>query len=73
MTGLNLNLMGTAGVQAALPPSYAGTSDGATLSSRAYGVGSSTDAGPRTAAYGSVGIAIGSLILLVFVWHTLPR
>jgi hypothetical protein len=73
MAGLNLNLMGSAGVQAALPPSMSGTDAGQTLSSRAYGVGASDAVGPKTAAYGSVGIAIGSLALLVFIWHSLPR
>lgn len=72
MPGLNLN--GNLGVTAALPPSYAADASGASLSSRAYGVGSlGAAAGPKTAAYGSVGIAIGTTLVLLFIWHSLPR
>lgn len=73
MAGLNLNLTGSAGVAAALPPSAAGTSSGASLSSRAYGVGAATDPGPKTAGYGSVGIAVGAIALMLFLYQSLPR
>lgn len=73
-----LNLTGTAGVNAgvaaALPPSYAGSSAGATISARAYGVGSdSSNAGPGTAAWGSTAVGVAGMLLLVYLWWSLPR
>lgn len=81
MAGLNLTGklgvsygMGGSGVNAALPPSYAGSAAGATISSRAYGVGSDgSNCGPRTAAYGTVATGIIAVGLLVYLWWSLPR
>lgn len=78
MPGLNLTgkaaVMGSAGVSAALPPSYAASSSGATISARAYGVGSDgPDAGPKTAAWGGVATGLVSMALLVYLWYSLPR
>ncbi len=75
MAGLQLGgSLGFAVPAAALPPSYAQERSGATISSRAYGIaGESAGGGPKTAAYGSVGVGIFATALLVWVWYTLPR
>jgi hypothetical protein len=78
MAGLNLSRYGNgfagSGVTAALPPSYAASSAGATISARAYGVGSAGDnCGPRTAAYGATGIGLLGIATLVYLWWSLPR
>lgn len=83
MAGLNLTGsaklgasygLGGSGVSAALPPSYAGSAAGATISSRAYGVGSdASNAGPRTAAWGATAAGVVGTALLVYLWWSLPR
>jgi hypothetical protein len=69
-----LRLTGSAGVYAGVPPSYAASPTGATISSRAYGVGSAgPNAGPRTCGYGvTLAGALGTA-LLVYLWWSLPR
>lgn len=68
MAGLLLN--GSAGVQSAAVPSGP-----TTIGSQAYGVGSGvgTNAGPKTAAVGSVSIGALALGVLMFMWYSLPR
>ena len=78
MAGLNLTaragVAGSAGVNAALPPSYASSAAGATISSRAYGVGSNAGyTGPRTAAWGCVSAGVAGVVLLGWLWYSLPR
>lgn len=82
MAGLNLNssfsasrgnVGGSAGVAAALPPSYAASAAGATISARAYGVGSNNGAGPRTAALGGTIAGVAGAAVLLYLWWTLPR
>jgi hypothetical protein len=80
MAGLNLtgtagvSGYGSAGVAAALPASYAASAAGATISSRAYGVGSdSGNGGPRTAAWGSTSAGLIGIALIVYLWWSLPR
>lgn len=79
MPGLNLtgraSVGAQAGVNAALPPSYAASAAGATISARAYGVGSDTagDPGPRLAAWGGISIGALATAALVFIWYSLPR
>lgn len=78
MPGLNLSAkatLGSSGVAAALPPSYAGSPAGATISARAYGVGSDGDSsgGPKTPAWGSVTVGVVSLAVLVYLWYSLPH
>lgn len=78
MSGLNLMGSGTgtlsAGVYAATPPSMAGSPAAATISSRAYGVGSDgPSTGPRTAAYGTVLAGVAGVGLLLYLWWSLPR
>lgn len=75
-----LNLMGgaggsmSAGVYAASPPSMAGSTRAATISSRAYGVGSDgPNCGPRTAAWGTVGAGLAGVAVLLYLWWSLPR
>lgn len=76
MPGLSLGLnMGAAVPSPALPPSYAGTAAGGTISSRAYGITSGTGAtvpGTR-AAYGSMAVSLGAVAFLTWLWWTLPR
>lgn len=78
MAGLNLTAkatLGPSGVSAALPPSYAGSSAGATISARAYGVGSDggSDGGPKTPAWGAVTIGVAATALLMYLWYSLPH
>lgn len=78
MPGLNLTgkatVAGSAGVAAALPPSYAASSSGATISARAYGVGSDgPNAGPKTAAWGGVTTGLVAMAVLAYLWYSLPR
>lgn len=81
MAGLNLRAgagatgyVGGSGVSAALPPSYAASAAGATISSRAYGVGSlGSNGGPATAALGGTLAAVIGTLVLVGLWWTLPR
>jgi hypothetical protein len=73
-----LSLMGTgnmsAGVYAASSPSVAGSPSAATISARAYGVGSNgPNCGPRTAAYGTVITGMAGVALLLYLWWSLPR
>lgn len=65
--------MGSAGVASAVPPSYAGSPAGATISARAYGVGSSGSGGPRTAALGGCIAGVAGIAVLVYLWWSLPR
>lgn len=74
MPGLNLYGNAAAGVNSGLPPSYAASPAGQTISSRAYGVGSAgPGAGPRTAAYGTVIAGVTGTVVLLFLWWTLPK
>jgi|GEM_PF-3478705 len=75
MAGLNLGVSaGYMGPAAALPPSYAGSAEGATISARAYGIaGASGGAQPTLAAHGSVAISLAATAALVWLWWTLPR
>jgi hypothetical protein len=72
MAGLSLN--GQLGVVGASMPSYgSGANSPNTITSQAYGAGSVTGSGPRTAGLGTSGIALGATVLLVWLWWTLPR
>jgi hypothetical protein len=81
MAGLNLtgrasaSASGSAGVNAALPPSYAASAAGATISARAYGIGSDTagDAGSKLPAWGGISVGGVAIALLVYLWYSLPR
>lgn len=83
MPGLNFRLsggagtggfMGGSGVAAALPPSYAGSSAGATISARAYGVGSDTGTGgPATPALGATIAGLTGIALMLYLWYSLPH
>jgi hypothetical protein len=46
-----------------------------TIAQQAYGVAGAgvNGMGPRTAAYGSIGIGIAAVITLGFLWWSLPR
>lgn len=76
MAGLNLGMSAGFTVPApALPPSYANTKEGGTISSRAYGIAgaSSPTAGRETAALGSVAVGIVATVALTWLWWTLPH
>lgn len=76
MAGLSLGMStGFVTPHAALPPSYAGSPAGQTISARAYGINGDavTHGGPATAAYGSTAIGIAGACFLVWLWYTLPR
>ena len=78
MPGLNLGMSaGFLTPPAALPPSYAGSvaGGGATISSRAYGIGAAgTNPGTRrTAALGATSTGTVCLVALAWLWWTLPR
>lgn len=74
MAGLNLGLGGGAGVYSSLPPSAAASPAGATISARAYGIGSGNmEGGSRIAFFGVTGVGIASTALLVYLWYSLPR
>jgi len=79
MPGLNLTgratVGGSAGVAAALPPSYAASAAGATISARAYGIGSDTagDAGAKLPAWGGISVGAIATVVLVYLWYSLPR
>lgn len=68
MAGLNLQTGYR--VQAAAPPSAAGT----TITQAAYGPASGAIAGgPATALLGTVGAGVGAIAILAWLWWTLPR
>jgi hypothetical protein len=54
-------------VQPASPPSMSGS----TATQQAYGTAPST--GPRTAAYGAVIAGVAGVVVLAFLYHSLPR
>lgn len=72
MAGLLLTGGGNAGVSAS-----ASTGAGpATISDRAYGVNSGLgtgDGGPKTAGFGTVTSGVIGGLVLLFLWHSLPR
>jgi hypothetical protein len=54
----------------AAPPSAAGT----TITQNAYGPSSGADeGGPKTAGFGTVGAGVAAIVILAFVWYSLPR
>jgi hypothetical protein len=72
MAGLNLgrSSMNTAYVAPANPPSASGTS----ATALAFGAAQVTSAGVgRKAAVGGTAAGVASLVLLVLLWHSLPR
>lgn len=76
MAGLSLSTGIRAGANyspmtpaAATPPTARNT-----IAQAAYGInGSGANYGPRTAGYGSVGVGLVSIGLLIFIWWSLPR
>lgn len=78
MAGLNLTARGggyaSAGVSAGLPASYGASNAGATISSRAYGIGSDgPNTGPATASVATTVAGVVGALLLGFIWYSLPR
>lgn len=73
MAGLNLGT--NIGVTYAPPPSYAsaGANDAGSLSSRAFGISTDATGGSKSAAIGAVGAGSISALILLWIWHTLPR
>lgn len=72
--GTSSNNASSPPVNPAVPASLAATPRAATISSRAYGVNSGGAANP----YVSTGmistyVAVGSVLGLLFLWHSLPR
>lgn len=48
----------------------------ATISDRAYGINSGLgtgDGGPKTAGYGTISAGALGVVVLVFLWYSLPR
>lgn len=73
MAGLQLGFnAGLFTPAAALPPSMAGTAEGATISSRAYGL-RDTGSSRQTAGLGSAAVGTACAVLLVALWWALPR
>lgn len=66
-----LNLQTGFRVQAAAPPSAAGTS----ITANAYGPasGATVGGGPSTAGYGTVISGVVGIAVLAFIWYSLPR
>jgi len=74
MSGLNLKVYGGAMGQGAVPVA-AGQPGSGTITQKAFGVYSqqSGQVGPRTAAFGTVGLAVAGAAILVYLWYSLPR
>ena len=58
------------GAQAAATTS---TRQGPTIAQQAYGVTAGPPAGPQTAHLGTVITGVAAIVVLVFVWWSLPR
>jgi hypothetical protein len=71
MAGLSLNVGGYGGVGAL--PTAAGSPTGTNVSQAAFGVTSIGSAGNPWAAQGAVATGVIAAVLLVFLWHSLPR
>lgn len=68
MPGLSL---GSFAATAAQPPSAAGAT---TVAQAAYGTGAPSPAsGPATARNGSLILGVGGALVLLFLYHSLPR
>jgi hypothetical protein len=57
------------------PASSMSPSSRSTIAQQAYGIAGAGvgGVGPRTAAYGSVGIGMAAVAALTFLWWSLPR
>lgn len=77
MPGMSLrsNLNFGASYSPLTPAAAAQPSARATIAQQAYGVAGAgvNPAGPRTAAYGSVGLGMAAVGILAFIWWSLPR
>lgn len=76
MSGMSLRTgISVGGNYSPLTPASANPSTAnATIGQAAYGInGSGVGLGPRTAAYGGVGMGVASIALLVYLWWSLPR
>jgi hypothetical protein len=71
MAGLSL---GVGGYGSAAVPTAANQPTGTTINQAGFGIGTSqTAAGPATAGLGTVGLGVAGALVLLFLWHTLPR
>lgn len=77
MSGLSLGAAGYAsgGYGAAALPAQAGNPAGpSTIGVKAFGIQTAdTAVGPRTAGFGTVALGIAGVLVLVFLWKSLPR
>lgn len=75
MAGLSLNVGGYgSGYAGAAVPTASNLPEGQTVNQAAFGIGTSqTAAGPRTAGFGTVGLALAGAAVLAWLWYTLPR
>lgn len=73
MSGLSLSVGGRGSYQGAALPSAASQAGSATVTRAAFGVGVGGAAGPKTAGLGTTMVGAIAAVLLLFVWHSLPR
>lgn len=76
MPGLSLRtgIQAGANYSPMTPASANPSTASASIGQKAYGInGSGTGIGPRTAAYGGVGVGVACVGLLVYLWYSLPR
>ena len=71
MPGLNLNMGARGGAAAPLP--YAANNPASTISQKAFGITQGTRGLSRVPAYGSVGLGLAGVVVLVWLWYSLPR
>lgn len=76
MPGLQLRMNLAAGGNATplLPASAAAsTSNAGSISQQAYGITSGGDSQRSIAGYGSVGVGVAALLIMAYLWWSLPR
>jgi len=75
MAGMSLRANAVTGVSftPSMPVAAQSPSAPRTIAEQAYGVQSGGDVGPKTAAYGAVGVGTLALAALIFIWWSLPR
>lgn len=73
MAGLNLTTgLRVGGSYTPVTPANSPTAP-RTIAEQAYGIGSGSGNGPRTAALGTVSIGMVAVAAMLFIWWSLPR
>lgn len=76
MAGLSLDMGVNGNAQgnySPMTPASASTPTSSNDATKAFGIGSNTDAGPATAGIGAVSTGAVALGLMLFIWYSLPR